>query len=177
MSSKKAVIVGYDAVSPLGTEMATQWAKAIRGESGLGALTRFPLTDDFPVNIAGEVEDIDTADYPFLSSRKLALWPSPIFKYAMLVVHRALVPADPGPGSFIMSDQHGCIEVETEYYVTISLGYPELVECAHRLPLVGTNYDFPVRLLFSDFFYGFFHQLVPILRVICYGFVHQFIGY
>jgi len=91
MSSKKAVIVGYDAVSPLGTEMDTQWARAIRGESGIGALTRFPLADDFPVKIAGEVEAIDTADYPFLSPRKLALWPSPIFKYAMLVVHRALV--------------------------------------------------------------------------------------
>ena len=91
MSSKKAVVVGYDAVSPLGTEMDTQWARAIRGESGIGALTRFPLADDFPVKIAGEVEAIDTADYPFLSPRKLALWPSPIFKYAMLVVHRALV--------------------------------------------------------------------------------------
>ena len=91
MSSKKAVVVGYDAVSPLGTEMATQWTRAIRGESGIGPLTRFPLTDDFPVKIAGEVEDIDTSNYPFLSPRKLALWPSPIFKYAMLVVHRALV--------------------------------------------------------------------------------------
>jgi 3-oxoacyl-[acyl-carrier-protein] synthase II len=91
MTAKKAVIVGYDAVSPLGTEMAAQWDRAIRGESGIGALTRFPLTDDFPVNIAGEVADIDTTDYPFLSPRKLALWPSPIFKYAMLVVHRALV--------------------------------------------------------------------------------------
>ena len=91
MSSKKAVIIGYDAVSPLGTEMAIQWARAIQGESGIGALTRFPLADDFPVNIAGQVEDIDTAEYPFLSPRKLALWPSPIFKYAMLVVHRALI--------------------------------------------------------------------------------------
>jgi 3-oxoacyl-[acyl-carrier-protein] synthase II len=91
MSSKKAVVVGYDAVSPLGTEMDIQWARAIRGESGIGALTRFPLTDDFPVKIAGEVADIDTEGYPFLSPRKLALWPSPIFKYAMLVVHRALV--------------------------------------------------------------------------------------
>ena len=54
MSSKRVVIVGYDAVSPLGTEMDTQWARAIRGESGIGALTRFPLTDDFPVNIAGQ---------------------------------------------------------------------------------------------------------------------------
>ena len=90
MSSKKAVIVGYDAVSPLGTDMATQWERALRGESGVGNLTRFALADNFPVNIAGEVDDIDTADYPFLSARQLALWPSPIFKYAMLVVHRAL---------------------------------------------------------------------------------------
>jgi 3-oxoacyl-[acyl-carrier-protein] synthase II len=90
MSSKKAVIVGYDAVSPLGTDLETQWARAVRGESGIGELTRFPLAHDFPVRIAGEVDDIDTATYPFLRPRNLAQWPSPIFKYAMLVVHRAL---------------------------------------------------------------------------------------
>ena len=90
MSNKKAVIVGYDAVSPLGTDLSIQWERALKGESGIGELTRFALTDDFPVRIAGEVEDIDTGPYPFLSPRKLALWPSPIYKYAMLVVHRAL---------------------------------------------------------------------------------------
>ena len=90
MSSKKAVIVGYDSVSPLGTDIQTQWALALKGVSGIGELTRFALTDDFPVRIAGEVNDFDTRPYPFLSPRNLALWPSPIFKYAMLVVHRAL---------------------------------------------------------------------------------------
>ena len=91
MSPRSAVIVGYDAVSPLGTDMATQWDKAVRGQSGIGALTRFALTDDFPVRVAGQVPDIDIGPYPFLSPRSLALWPSPIFKYALLVVHRALV--------------------------------------------------------------------------------------
>jgi 3-oxoacyl-[acyl-carrier-protein] synthase II len=90
MSNQKVVIVGYDAVSPLGTDLDRQWERAIRGESGIGELTRFPLTDEFPVRIAGQVDEIETAPYPFLSPRKLALWPSPIFKYAMLVVHRAL---------------------------------------------------------------------------------------
>lgn len=90
MSSKKPVIVCYDAVSPLGIEMEAQWSNALKGESGIGELTRFRLKDDFPVRIAGEVDEIDTEPYPFLSPRKLALWPSPIFKYAMLVVHRAL---------------------------------------------------------------------------------------
>ena len=91
MASKKAVIVGYDAVSPLGTQLDLQWEKALRGESGIGKLTRFSLANEFPVHIAGQVADVDTESYPFLSPRSLALWPSPIFKYGMLVVHRALL--------------------------------------------------------------------------------------
>ncbi|MDF1593488.1 MAG: beta-ketoacyl-[acyl-carrier-protein] synthase family protein [Desulfobacterales bacterium] len=91
MESQKTVVLGYDAVSPLGTRLDLQWEKALRGESGVGKLTRFPLADDFPVHIAGQVAEVDTGPYPFLSPRSLALWPSPIFKYGMLVVHRALL--------------------------------------------------------------------------------------
>lgn len=90
MSSKKPVIVGYDAVSPLGTDLEAQWQSALRGESGISGLTRFALPESFPVRIAGEVGEIDVGPYPFLSPRSLALWPSPIFRYAMLVAHRAL---------------------------------------------------------------------------------------
>jgi 3-oxoacyl-[acyl-carrier-protein] synthase II len=90
MNARQAVIIGYDAVSPLGTEMADQWARAAAGESGIGSLTRFPLPENFPVRIAGEVNEIDPEPYPFLSSRQMANWTSPIFKYALLVVHRAL---------------------------------------------------------------------------------------
>ena len=88
---KSAVILGYDAVSPLGTDMETQWENAIGGKSGIGPLTRFPLTDEFPVRIAGQVADWDASPYPFLSPRNLAQWTSPIFKHAMLVTHRALL--------------------------------------------------------------------------------------
>ena len=88
---KSAVILGYDAVSPLGTNMEAQWKNAVGGKSGIGPLTRFPLTDEFPVRIAGEVTDWDASPYPFLSPRNLAQWTSPIFKHAMLVTHRALL--------------------------------------------------------------------------------------
>ncbi len=88
---ENAVILGYDAVSPLGMDLLTQWERAKRGESGVGPLTRFPMTQGFPVRIAGQVEEWDTSPYPFLSPRKLAQWTSPIFKHAMLVVHRALL--------------------------------------------------------------------------------------
>jgi len=90
MSSKKAVILGYDAVSPLGTDLDNQWQRAVAGDSGIGKLTRFPLTADFPVRVAGQVADIDSRHYPFLQPREMAHWTSPIFKYALLVVHRAL---------------------------------------------------------------------------------------
>lgn len=87
---KSPVIVGYDAISPLGIELGEQWQKAVRGESGIGPLTRFTPSDDFPVHIAGQVDDIDHLPYPFLKPREEARWPSPIFKYAMVTVERAL---------------------------------------------------------------------------------------
>jgi 3-oxoacyl-[acyl-carrier-protein] synthase II len=90
MSSKKALILGYDAVSPLGTDLDTQWQRAVAGDCGIGKLTRFPLTADFPVRVAGEVAKVDLRPYPFLQPREMAHWTSPIFKYALLVVHRAL---------------------------------------------------------------------------------------
>ena len=90
MVSKKAVILGYDAVSPLGTDLDNQWQRAVAGDCGIGKLTRFPLTADFPVRVAGEVAEVDLRPYPFLQPREMAHWTSPIFKYALLVVHRAL---------------------------------------------------------------------------------------
>jgi 3-oxoacyl-[acyl-carrier-protein] synthase II len=86
----KSVVIGYDAVSCLGTKLSTQWERAVRSESGVGLLTRFPFNSDFPVNVAGQVDDIDGLPYSFLKPRALALWPSPIYRYAMLVVYRAL---------------------------------------------------------------------------------------
>ncbi len=89
-SVSPVVILGYDAVSPLGIDLDTQWQRAVNGQSGIGPLTRFELTDNFPVRIAGQVEPIDHLPYPFLKPREQARWPSPIFKYALLTVQRAL---------------------------------------------------------------------------------------
>ncbi|WP_028580058.1 beta-ketoacyl-[acyl-carrier-protein] synthase family protein [Desulfogranum japonicum] len=90
MYDKDAVIIGYDAVSPLGTEIEEQWQNALLGRSGIGPLTRFPLPQDFPVNIAGQVADITQKDYPFLSARHRAAWSSPVFSHSLLTAVRAL---------------------------------------------------------------------------------------
>ncbi len=90
MLDDPVVILGVDAVSPLGTDLDDQWRTALAGRSGIGPLTRFPLTADFPVRIAGQAPSIDHLPYPFLKPREQARWPSPIFKYALLTVTRAL---------------------------------------------------------------------------------------
>jgi len=90
MNKDRPVILGYDCVSPLGTELSAQWRRAAAGESGVSWLTRFPLREGFPVRIAGQVAEIDIGPYPFLRPREMAHWTSPIFKHALLVVMRAL---------------------------------------------------------------------------------------
>ncbi len=90
MEGKRAVIVGYDAISSLGSDLDLQWQEALAGRSGIGPLTRFPLRDDFPVRIAGQMPDIDDLPFPFLSARHQAAWHSPVFKYGLLSVARAL---------------------------------------------------------------------------------------
>ena len=90
MASSNPVIIGYDALSALGIDLEEQWQRALQGESGIGPLSRFPLSDDFPVRIAGQLQEIDHLPYPFLSARHRASWSSPVFKYGMLSVARAL---------------------------------------------------------------------------------------
>ncbi len=87
---QRPVILGYDAVSPLGVEWEDQWRRAAGGDSGIGSLTRFPLREGFPVRVAGQVDEFDETPYPFLKPREMAHWTSPIFRHALLVVHRAL---------------------------------------------------------------------------------------
>ncbi|MBI5501370.1 MAG: beta-ketoacyl-[acyl-carrier-protein] synthase family protein [Deltaproteobacteria bacterium] len=90
MPDARPVILGFDAVSPLGTDLDEQWARARTGESGVGPLTRFRLDPGFPVGVAGQVPAFDDAPYPFLAPRPMAHWTSPVFRHALLVVHRAL---------------------------------------------------------------------------------------
>ncbi|BBO88854.1 beta-ketoacyl-[acyl-carrier-protein] synthase family protein [Desulfosarcina ovata] len=90
MSRTPAVIIGYDAVSPLGIDLEAQWRRALAGQSGIDALTRIRPGPDFPVQVAGQVASIDHLDYPFLKPREQARWISPLFKYALLTVQRAL---------------------------------------------------------------------------------------
>ncbi len=92
---KETVIIGFDAVSCLGADLEEQWQAALAGKSGIGPLDRFPLREDFPVTIAGQVPALDALglsprQYPYLSGRHQAAWSSPVFPWSLLTVDRAL---------------------------------------------------------------------------------------
>ncbi|RIL06977.1 MAG: beta-ketoacyl-[acyl-carrier-protein] synthase II [Proteobacteria bacterium] len=52
---RRAVVTGLGCVTPLGTDVAATWARALAGESGVGALRRFDATS-LPSRIAAECD-------------------------------------------------------------------------------------------------------------------------
>jgi 3-oxoacyl-[acyl-carrier-protein] synthase II len=50
------------AVSPLGNDLETSWSRLVKGESGIGPITRFDC-EGYGSRIAGEVKEFDSARY------------------------------------------------------------------------------------------------------------------
>jgi 3-oxoacyl-[acyl-carrier-protein] synthase II len=61
--SKKIVITGMGAVTPLGIGVEPYWNGLISGTSGIGPVTLFDATPDYDVRIAAEVKGFDPGDF------------------------------------------------------------------------------------------------------------------
>jgi len=59
---RRVVITGLGLVTPLGIGVPKTWSAILSGQSGVGPITRFDASD-YPVRIAGEVNDFNPADY------------------------------------------------------------------------------------------------------------------
>lgn len=59
-NTRRVVVTGLGAVTPLGNTVADTWRAMLNGETGVAAITRFPH-DDFPVHIAAEIKGLDPA--------------------------------------------------------------------------------------------------------------------
>ena len=59
---RRVVITGVGLVSPLGVGTETTWHRLLKGESGVGPITRFDASE-YPSRIAGEVPDFDPLQY------------------------------------------------------------------------------------------------------------------
>jgi 3-oxoacyl-[acyl-carrier-protein] synthase II len=62
LMSRRAVITGLGALTPLGLSANDTWLRLCRGESGIGPITLFDASD-LPVRIAGEVKGFDPLQY------------------------------------------------------------------------------------------------------------------
>ncbi|HKC16330.1 MAG TPA: beta-ketoacyl-ACP synthase II [Steroidobacteraceae bacterium] len=62
MSKRRVVVTGLGMVCPLGSTVMDAWAAALRGESGIGPITRFDPAA-FPVRFGGAVRGFELSTY------------------------------------------------------------------------------------------------------------------
>jgi 3-oxoacyl-[acyl-carrier-protein] synthase II len=62
VSKRRVVVTGLGIVSPVGSTVRSAWEAVLRGESGIGPVTRFDVTA-FPVRIGGQVRAFDVTQY------------------------------------------------------------------------------------------------------------------
>lgn len=89
--NRRVVVVGYAAATPLGKDFATTWARAERGETGFGPVTR--CTVDSPCNIVGEIPGWDPLLPDFSSEKEAYNWNAAYVLLTMAVCRDALQDA------------------------------------------------------------------------------------
>ncbi|HEY7964737.1 MAG TPA: beta-ketoacyl-ACP synthase II [Steroidobacteraceae bacterium] len=62
MSKRRVVVTGLGMVSPVGSTVQSAWDAILRGESGIGPVTRFDVSA-FPVRFGGSVRGFDVGQY------------------------------------------------------------------------------------------------------------------
>ncbi|KGX92683.1 3-oxoacyl-ACP synthase [Pontibacillus halophilus JSM 076056 = DSM 19796] len=89
MSSKRVVITGMGAVSPIGNDVETMWTSMIEGKNGIKRVTKVN-PDDFPATVAGEIQDLDVTQY---IDKKDARKMDPFTQYALVASYQAVKDA------------------------------------------------------------------------------------
>ncbi len=89
MHTRRVVVTGIGAVTPLGLDMESTWEALINGRSGVGPITRFD-SSILPVHVACEVRNFDPT--PYVDPREVRR--TDLFEqYALAAAHQAVKQA------------------------------------------------------------------------------------
>ncbi len=99
--NRKVYVVGYDAITPLGSSFETTWQRAANGEAGFRCVTKCETTSRS--NVVGEVPDWDPTAFDFIKAREAHNWNAEFVMMTMVLCRRALdhagLPMDAQTGS------------------------------------------------------------------------------
>jgi 3-oxoacyl-[acyl-carrier-protein] synthase II len=62
VSKRRVVVTGLGIISPVGSTVKSAWDAIVRGQSGIGPITKFDVSA-FPVRFGGSVRDFDVTQY------------------------------------------------------------------------------------------------------------------
>ncbi|MBO7426380.1 MAG: beta-ketoacyl-ACP synthase II [Clostridiales bacterium] len=86
METRRVVITGMGAVTPLGNNVDSFWNALKNGENGIGPITKIDVSES-KIKLAGEVKGFDPRDYmDFKSSKRMGLFS----QYAVAATREAL---------------------------------------------------------------------------------------
>lgn len=120
---RRVVITGIGFVSPLGVGTEKNWQALLRGESGIGPLTRFDVSR-YATRFGGEVRDFDPLEF---IDRKEVRKMDPFIRFALAAAELAV--ADSGiPRADLQSDRTGT-------YVGSGIGGLGSIEENHKVLL------------------------------------------
>ena len=89
MKSRRVVVTGLGAITPLGKDISSYWEGLLQGVSGSAPITKFD-TEKFKTKFACEIKDYDPQDY---FDRKEARKMDPCTQYAMIAATEAVQDA------------------------------------------------------------------------------------
>lgn len=127
---RRVVVTGIGLVSPLGTGTAKTWAAILRGEGGIGPLTRFDVSR-YSTRFGGEVKDFDPLVFIDRKEvRKMDLFTRFALAAAELAIADAAIPAadlqSDRAGTYVGSGIGGLGSIEENHKVLLEKG-PERV--------------------------------------------------
>ncbi len=83
---RRVVVTGVGAVTPIGTGVSLAWSRLLKGESGVGPITRFDATG-FKTRIAAELKDFTPED--FIDKKRIRRT-DPFIHYALAATSMAV---------------------------------------------------------------------------------------